>query len=190
MKHLPLILIACFSLMVSSAHAEEPVPKPQTPETQTVEDITKQLYESFDEEKREKFGRIIAANSIIKSTTHTMEILQQAASSCKKNQPDLKSEISKNFKAFEGQINPILKTARGALKRTLKLAEVLSYKEMNAYLKKIDEEALAKHEEVEIFPASNLEDCTRFSEKIKQELETSRLKNTLNKAFGFEVEDQ
>ena len=184
MKFLSLILITCFSITLSSAHAEEVTQKPET-----VEELTKVLYDSFDDEQREKFGRILAAHSIIKSTTHTMGILKGAVTSCRKHQPELKSEINKDYKQFESQINPIMKTARGALKRTLKLAEVLPYKEMNTYLKKVDDEALAKHESIELIPPTNIEDCTRFHEKIKQENETSRLKDTLNKAFGFEVKD-
>ncbi len=183
MKYILLLSFVFMFLSVPSGYADDADVAP------TVKEITKSLYDSLDEEQRSKFARILAAHGIISSTTHTMKILRTAVKSCSKNQPDLKPEIKNTFIKFEKEINPILSKASGAFRRTLKLGEVLSYKDMKRYLKKLDEEALKEHKKTEIIPATRLDDCTRFLSKIKEEVETSRLKDTLNKSFGFEVKD-
>ena len=146
---------------------------------------TQALFDSLDEEKREKFSRILSGHGIIQSTEHTLVIVTDAVKSCGKEHPDLKDNMASLLENLNTSTKPILKKAKGALKRTIALAEVMPVQDMKAYLQKFDDEATAQSSQVDPLPITRLEDCETLQDQLTKEKDTNRLPNALNDAFGF-----
>ena len=146
---------------------------------------TASIYESLDDAGKETFGRLLAAHSLIKSVEHTQDAVTKAVTSCKKNQPEIKKEIKKSYKLYNGDIKSIMKKANRAFTRTIALEDVLPKKEMRAYFSIIDKEALEIYSTVETIAISDLKACQKLQLQLQDEHETARLKDILNQNFGF-----
>ncbi len=150
---------------------------------------TEEIFQSLDQAGQDKFSRILVAHGLISSVKYTQETMKKAVASCREHNPNLQSEIKKNFKGFQSSLRPILKKADGAFSRTLALEEVKPLKEMKTYFDLVDQEALATHSKVNPVPIQDKESCETLNATLQNEIETSRLVTILNQSFGFEIKD-
>ncbi len=151
---------------------------------------TEEIFQPLDDEKRDKFSRVLAAHSLINSITYTKNTVEKAVKSCSEHHPDLGEDIQKSFRVFQESLDPILKKAKKAFSRTLSLEEVLPLQNMKDYLSLLDQEALEYHKKINPIPISSEKECQNLLPKLQDEQKIVSLKDMVNKSFGFDLKQK
>ena len=164
MFRLPLISLMVLALCAGNSLAAD---KPVLSKNEAkIEQRTEQLLSKMNDAQKTEFATIKMGHGVVQAVEHTNKTIDRAIKSCKKNNPDMKSDLSGAYKNWTKNLSPVLRKSRARVDHMIKKQTFAKPLVVRSYLKEYDDVVKKRNEKIVEAPITSADDCKKLTEKM------------------------